>query len=126
MSSVVNEVWAANLVTGGVVIGVFGYFWHRFMKSIDDRIAEANSKAVEAKAHGEEIEDNYKKEFREVRKELAQNSEEIKNHFTKEIQQLSHEKNNNWQRQALQNGEMTADMRNLLRVMEDIKIRVFK
>lgn len=89
-----DNVWVANIVTGGTVILVIGWLFNRFVKTNDDRINATDIKAEAARHKAHEIERNYIKRFEEVHEKIDETKQELKDHFTKEINEVIRDKSN--------------------------------
>jgi len=82
-----ENVWVANIVTGGSILAVMIWFFNRFVKSYDDRLERAEKES-------QEIKKNYIRRFEEIHEKVDDTKDELKDHFTREIQGVKDEKNN--------------------------------
>lgn len=131
--NVVQDVWAANLITGAVILAVIGWLFKKWWDTVEQRFESARieakdamKKASEAKEHGEEIEKNYVKRFEDVHREMESNKNQIKDHFTKEIKEVVHDKNNYRQTQAIVTTEIATNLANMIKTFDEIKRQIFK
>lgn len=123
---VIQDVWAANLITGGVILVVMGWLFKKWWDTVEQRLKAAEEKAEAARGHGETIERNYIKRFEDVHRQMDSNKNQIKDHFTEEIKQVTHEKNNYRQKQAIVTTEIATNQQHMMRTIDEIKNLIAK
>lgn len=98
-----QQIWVANIVTGGAILSVMIFFIRRFIKDYDDRLRRAEVKA-------EEIEENYIRRFEEVNERLEDKTAEIKKHFDEKVETINRDRTQYREQQARMNGILETKM----------------
>lgn len=106
-----ENVWIANIVTGGFVVGIITWLFNRFINSYDKRLARAESKA-------EEIEKNYIHRFEDMHKSLDAATHNLREHFSKEISEVIRDKSAYRIEQAKSMGIMETKLDNLIELVK--------
>lgn len=109
-----DQVWLANLVTGGVVLSVMGWLILRFIGSFEKRLAASEKKA-------DEIEENYISRFKEVNLNLSASENNIRKDFNtrldrtdEKIDKVIHEKLEHRVQQGRWQGVMEEKLNNVV------------
>ena len=106
--NIVSGIWAANIVTGGIILAVLVWLLQRFIKSYDDRLMKVEEES-------KEIKENYIKRFDEVHKKIDASSFEIRKHFDREIRQVIKDRHENEVEAAKQLSKIETKLDNLIR-----------
>lgn len=77
-----ENVWIANIVTGGFVVTLIAWLFNRMIRSFDLRLTKAEEKA-------EEIETNYNEKFREMTRNISASEQNIREHFNRRLDQTN-------------------------------------
>jgi hypothetical protein len=109
------DVWAANILTGAVVVGLLRWFALKLIATYEKRLEKIDK-----------IEKNYLDRFERMHNAIENSEKRITEHFTEEIKQVTHDKNNYRQQQALLTGEMSTEVKNLIRSVDELKRKVEK
>lgn len=86
-TTMMDKVWLANIITGGVVVTVLGWLLIRFIQNYDTRLSKTEEEAAEIKK-------NYIRRFEEVNEKIDETKEELKEHFTTKIEEVIRDKSN--------------------------------